>query len=348
MISRWDQKTIVSPSPPNFSLSPSILVTGYGGFLGRAICRELIKSGYRVRGLARSHYPELQALGVECVQASATDLQACEAACRGMDGVIHTAAIAGVWGPAKLYEQINVAATDNLLRSCKKFGIGAFVYTSSPSVIFDGTAQCYVDESVPYPTRWLCEYPRTKAIAEQRVLGENYPTQLATCSLRPHLIWGVGDPHLIPRVIERGRSGRLRRVGNGRNLIDTVHVDFAAIAHRLALERMLDRDQKASGRAYFITDGEPVECWEWITTILKSAHLKPPNKSISFRAAYRLGGVLETIYRVLRIASEPPMTRFVAAQLGMEHYFNITSAKERLGYVPIQNRAERVVELAEI
>ncbi len=348
MISRWGQKTIVSPFPPNFSLSPSILVTGYGGFLGRAICRELIKSGYRVRGLARSHYPELTALGVECIQASATDLQACEVACRGMDGVIHTAAIAGVWGPAKLYEQINVAATNNLLSSCKKFGIGAFVYTSSPSVTFDGTAQCNVDESVPYPTRWLCEYPRTKAIAEQRVLAENHPTQFATCALRPHLIWGVGDPHLTPRIIERCRTGRLRRVGNGTNLIDTVHVDHAANAHRLALERMLDRDQKASGRTYFITDGEPVECWEWITTILESAQLKPPNKSISFRAAYRLGGVLETIYGLLRIASEPPMTRFVAAQLGVDHYFDISSAKERLGYVPILNREERVAELAEI
>ena len=320
-------------------------MTGYGGFLGRAICRELIRNGYRVRGLARNKYPELQALGVECIQASATDGLACEDACRGMHAVIHTAALAGVWGQAKLYEQINVAATDNLLSSCKKLGIGAFVYTSSPSVTFDGSAQCKIDESVPYPTQWLCHYPRTKAIAEQLVLTANHPTRFATCSLRPHLIWGVGDPHLIPRVIERCRAGRLRRVGDGTNLIDTVHVDHAAIAHRLALERMLDRDQNAAGRAYFITDGEPIECWKWITTILESAKLKPPNKSISFRAAYRLGSVLETFYRLLRISSEPPMTRFVAAQLGVDHYFDITSAKNRLGYQPIQNREERVAEL---
>ena len=227
----------------------------------------------------------------------------------------------------------------------KKSGVGAFVYTSSPSVTFDGTAQRNIDENVPYPIKWLCPYPRTKAIAEKEVLAANQPTRFATCSLRPHLIWGVGDPHLIPRVIEKCRSGRLRRVGDGTNLIDTAHVDHVAIAHRLALERMLDRDQNASGRAYFITDGEPIECWKWITTILESANMTPPKKCISFNAAYRLGAVLELVYRLLRISSEPPMTRFVAAQLGVDHYFDITSAKNRLGFQPIQNRRERVAEL---
>ena len=328
-------------------MSASVLVTGYGGFLGRAICRELIQKGYRVRGLARGQYPAMQAIGIECVRASATDPLACDAACRGMDAVIHTAALAGVWGPAKKYESINVGATDNLLRSCQKFSVGAFVFTSSPSVTFDGTAQVNVDETIAYPKQWLCQYPRTKAIAEQHVLAANQPTHFSTCSLRPHLIWGAGDPHLIPRVIEKCRSGKLRRVGNGRNLIDTVHVDHAAIAHRLALERMLDRDQNASGRAYFITDGQPVACWDWITAILESAKISPPNKSISYRAAYRVGGILEAMYLLLQISIEPPMTRFVAAQLGVDHYFNIGMAKEKLGYVPIQNREERVKELSQ-
>ncbi len=327
------------------SVTASVLVTGYGGFLGRAICRELLRHGYRVRGMARGLYPDMQAIGVECVQASATDPLACEAVCRGMDAVIHTAALAGVWGPAKKFEQTNIDATANLLGSCKQGNIGAFVYTSSPSVTFNGSAQTNVDESAPYPTQWLCHYPRTKAIAEQLVLSENRPSGMATCSLRPHLIWGVGDPHLIPRVIDKCRSGRLRRVGDGRNWIDTVHVDHAAIAHRLALERMLDRDQNASGRAYFITDGEPVECWKWIETILESAKLTPPKLGVSFKAAYRIGALLEAVYCVLRISTEPPMTRFVAAQLGVDHYFNIASAKERLGYVPIHNRSERIAEL---
>ena len=320
-------------------------MTGYGGFLGRAICRELIDHGYRVKGLARNRYFKLAEMGVECFQASATDHAACAHACKGADAVVHTAALAGVWGPARDYEQANIVATQNLIDVCQRQNIGAFVLTSSPSVTFDGSPQRNINEQVPYPKRWLCHYPRTKAIAEQHVLAAN-GTTLATCSLRPHLIWGVGDPHLIPRVIERCRSGRLRCVGDGKNLIDTVHVDQAAVAHRLALERMLSRDDQAAGRAYFITDGQPVGCWDWITTILHSANLEPPRGRISFQAAYRIGGMLEFIYRMARISKEPPMTRFVAAQLGVDHYFDISAAKKQLGYVPLTDRAQRIAELS--
>jgi 2-alkyl-3-oxoalkanoate reductase len=323
----------------------TILVTGYGGFLGRAICRELISKGYRVRGLARNRYTELESLGVEAIQASATDAIACDTACSGVDGVIHTAALAGVWGAAKEYELANVLATDNLVKACLKHHVKALVYTSSPSVTFDGTPQRNMDEQASYPSKWLCHYPRTKAIAEKQVLDANATHDLSTCALRPHLIWGVGDPHLIPRVIDRCRTGKLRCVGDGTNLIDTVHVDHAAIAHRLALERTLDHDSNVSGRAYFITDGAPIECWKWITTILGSAGLSPPDKRISLKSAYRIGAALELFYRFARIKTEPPMTRFVAAQLGVDHYFNISSSKERLGYEPISNREQRVQEL---
>jgi nucleoside-diphosphate-sugar epimerase len=326
-------------------LALRILVTGYGGFLGAAICQQLIQNGYRVRGLARGNYPKLASLGIECIQGSITDPQSVEASLQDVDAVIHTAAIAGVWGKTSDYQSINVDATDLLLKVSQSAGIRAFVYTSSPSVTFDGQPQSGIDEQVPYPTKWLCDYPRTKAIAEQRVLAANDPSSFATCSLRPHLIWGVGDPHLIPRVIERCRQGRLRRVGSGQNLIDTVHVDHAAQAHVLALKKMLAGDPYASGRAYFITDGQPVRCWDWITTILDCAGLKPPSRSISLQSAYRIGRVLETLYGWMGKTQEPPMTRFVALQLGVDHYFDISAAKDRLGYAPNLNRQAKIEEM---
>ena len=326
-------------------MSATVLVTGHGGFLGRAICKELLANGYEVRGLARNRYLDLEQLGVKSLQASAVDEGACEEASRGVDAVIHTAALAGVWGPAKQFELANVVATDNLLRSSTRNGVRAFVFTSSPSVTFDGKPQRNIDESVPYPSDWLCHYPRTKAIAEKHVLEANQFGTFSTCALRPHLIWGKGDPHLVPRVIDRCRKGKLRCVGDGKNLIDTVHVDYAAIAHRLALERMLEHDKNAAGRSYFITDGSPIGCWEWITNILESAGLKPPSKRITFLTAYRIGTILELVYRLAGSKKEPPMTRFVAAQLGVDHFFDISAARTILGYEPMQNRQEHLARL---
>lgn len=326
-------------------VSPLVLVTGFGGFLGSAICRQLIDRGFRVRGVARQRYPQLESLGVSAHCGSITDATVCDRAVQGVDAIIHTAALAGVWGAKFDYEAINVIATDRLLDAAHRHGVTAFVHTSSPSVTFDGSPQCGIDESVPYPAQWLCDYPRTKAISEQSVLKANQTGRFSSCALRPHLIWGVGDPHLIPRVIERCKSGRLRCVGDGRNLIDTVHVENAASAHVLALERMLAHDANANGRAYFITDGQPIACWDWITELLRCAGLRPPTRTISVRRAYQIGAVLEGVYRTLRIASEPPMTRFVALQLGVDHYFDITAAKERLGYAPANDREARLREL---
>lgn len=322
------------------------MVTGYGGFLGAEICRQLLAKGFLVRGVARQHYPALAALGVQGVSGSITDRDLCMRVSEGVDAIIHTAALAGVWGPRRDFETTNVQATEFLIDAARRQRIAAFVLTSSPSVTFDGTPQTGIDESVPYPTRWLCDYPRTKAFSEQAVLSANAPNKLFTCALRPHLIWGVGDPHLIPRVLDRCRSGRLRRVGQGTNLIDTVHVENAARAHVLAVEKMLAGDGQASGRAYFITDGQPVACWEWISTILGCAGLTPPSKSISVAGAYRIGAVLEGVYRLFGVRSEPPMTRFIALQLGVDHFFRIDAARQYLGYEPQGNRDARIDALS--
>lgn len=322
-----------------------LLVTGYGGFLGRSICRQLIAAGHQVRGLARNDYPELATLEVETFAGDATKIEDCRKAAVGMDGIIHTAALAGVWGRRADFESINVDATDHLLQVARESGVRAFVYCSSPSVTFDGHPQSNIDESVPYPTRWLCDYPRTKAIAERRVLEASRSDGMLTCALRPHLIWGEGDPHLIPRLISRCQSGRLRCVGDGLNRIDTVHVDSAAQAHCLAVEALLNGKTEAAGRAYFITDGEPIGCWEWISQILRTAGLHPPEKRISMRAAYVVGQLLELAYSALQLQQEPPMTRFVALQLGVDHYFSIELAKRILGYQPIVDRQAKLTAM---
>lgn len=315
-----------------------ILVTGYGGFLGAEVTRQLLAAGYRVRGLARNTYPELQSLGVEAVRGDVADRRTALSACAGCDAIVHTAAKAGVWGAWSEYYRINTQATSHLLEGAHQHNVAAFVHCSSPSVTFAGTPQAGVDESVPYPDRWLCAYPHTKALAEQAVLAAAGVGRVRTCALRPHLIWGPGDPHLFPRVIQRARRGRLRRVGSGTNLIDVVHVSGAARAHVQAVEKLLAGDSQLNGQALFLSDGEPIACWEWISCILRAADVPVPQRAISYATAYRLGGLLEAVYSTLRIRREPPMTRFVAAQLAMDHYFDIGRARRLLDYEPNVDR----------
>ena len=323
------------------------LVTGAGGFLGLYIVEQLLARGDSVRSFSRGEYPELDALGVETVQGDIRDRDAVAAACEGVDCVFHVAAVAGIGGPWQHYHGINTLGTENVLAGCRTHQVPRLVYTSSPSVTFDGSDQCGVDESEPYPNDWLAHYPHSKALAEQQVLAANGHDGLKTCSLRPHLIWGPRDQHLIPRLLARARSGRLRRVGDGDNLVDISYVENAAAAHLLAADALAEDKPAAAGRAYFISQGEPVNCWDWINEVLALAGLDPVRRSISQQTAYCVGGVLEGGYRLLRLKSEPPMTRFLARQLATSHFFDVSAAERDFGFRPQISTEEGMRRLAE-
>lgn len=308
------------------------LVTGGGGFLGSAIVRRLLAGGHGVRSLSRGHYPALERLGVEQVQGDVADPAAVSRAVANCDIVFHVAAKAGVWGSFRDYHRANVVGTENVIAACRKRGVGRLVFTSSPSVVGGGHDIAGGDESLPYPKRYLAHYPRTKAEAERAVLAANGP-DLAAVSLRPHLIWGPGDNHLIPRLIERAKTGQLRIVGDGTNKVDVTYVDNAAAAHVLAADR-LTPGSPAAGKAYFISQGEPVVLWEFVNRVLALAGLPPVTRRVSLRKAYAAGAVLEATYRLLGKTDEPRMTRFLAVQLATSHWFDITAARRDLGYEP--------------
>jgi nucleoside-diphosphate-sugar epimerase len=319
------------------------LVTGGGGFLGQYIVEQLLARGDRVRSLARGHYPTLASLGVECVRGDLRDAAAVQRACAGVDVVFHTAALAGIWGPWQDYFDVIVLGTRHVLEGCRQHRVPRLVFSSSPSVTFDGQPQEGVDEHAPYPSRWLCHYQHTKALAEQAVLEAN-GKGLATCALRPHLVWGPRDPHLVPRLIARAVAGQLRRVGDGANLIDMAYVENAAAAHLQAADALAGNSSVA-GRAYFISQGEPVNCWQWIDEVLALAGVNPVRRHVSLAAAWRIGAVLETVHSMFGIRREPRMTRFLAAQLGTSHYFDITAARRDFGYAPQVSTAEGMQRL---
>lgn len=314
-----------------------VLVTGAGGFLGGALARVLRARGDDLRGFSRGAYPELHALGIEQVRGDLGDAEAVARAAAGCELVFHAAAKAGIWGPYQEYHRANVLGTRNVLDACRAQGIRRLVFTSSPSVTFAGRDQEGVDESAPYPKpeEFLTHYPRTKAESEQLVLAANGP-QLATVALRPHLVWGPGDHHLVPRLVERARAGRLRLVADDRaasgkpRLVDSTYIDNAARAHLQAADAL----PRCAGKAYFITNGEPIPVNDLINRILKAAHLPPETRTVSPGVAYAAGAVLEGVYRLFGIAAEPRMTRFVAKQLATAHWFDIGAAKRDLGYAP--------------
>jgi nucleoside-diphosphate-sugar epimerase len=310
-----------------------VLVTGANGFLGSCLVRKLIDQGYQVRAMVRSKSDSLANLGAEVVHGDLRNLSNAEEAFRNVDTVFHVAGVSGIWGPWKHFHSNNTLATRNVVDACRHNGVRKLVYTSSPSVTFDGDHQVNVDESAPYPKAYLCHYPHSKALAEKHVLDSNDPKQLMTCALRPHLIWGPGDHHLIPRLIDRARARKLLRVGDGTNLVDNIYVDNAAIAHIQAAEA-LSPTSPVCGRAYFLSQGDPVNCWDWINEILQMAGLPRVKKSISFFWAYRLGYLLESYHEMFDIQREPRMTRFLAAQLAKSHYFDISRAKRDFGYSP--------------
>jgi nucleoside-diphosphate-sugar epimerase len=332
--------------------SSSTLVTGGTGFLGRRLVERLLAAGRPVTVLARRADPALAARGVRFITASLDDTAAVTAACAGHTTVFHTAAKVGVWGRYDDFFRTNVLGTRALLAGCQAHGVARLVYTSTPSVVYHGQNLANADESLPLTTACPSPYPLTKAIAEREVLAAN-ATTLRTIALRPHLIWGVGDPHLVPRVLARARAGRLRIVGDGQNKVDMVHVENAVDAHLLA-ERALSGAQlstlnaqlpAACGRPYFITNGEPVLLWAWINELLRALGEPPVTRRLSLSTASALGAVCETLWRLLPVNTEPPMTRFIAAELAKDHWFNLAAARRDLGYEPRVTMAEGTAAL---
>jgi nucleoside-diphosphate-sugar epimerase len=308
-----------------------VLVTGGAGFLGRAIVRELRARGHEVSSASRGAHPELEAEGVRTFRADVADAPAIERAIAGHEAVVHAAARAGIWGPAAAYARTNVEGTRNVLEGCARLGVARLVHTSSPSVCFDGRDHVRAGNELPYATRFLCPYPQTKAAAERLVLAANGRAGLATVALRPHLIFGPGDPHLVPPLIARARERRLVRVGPGTNEVALTFVENAAAAHADALEALVPGARHA-GRAYFVAQRDAVRLWTWIAELLGRLGIEPPTRALPLPLAYAAATACEGLWTVMRVRTEPPLTRFLALQLARSHSYDLGPAERDFGY----------------
>lgn len=318
----------------------NILVTGGGGFLGQALCRGLVERGHAVTSFNRGHYPALDAMGVRQLRGDLADRDAVMAAfdggfeAAGFEAVFHNAAKAGAWGSYDSYHRANVVGTQHVLDACRAHGIGKLVYTSTPSVTHRAThpVEGGTADSVPYGEGFKAPYATTKLIAEQAVLAAN-DAHLATVALRPRLIWGPGDTQILPRLVERANAGRLRIVGDGSNKVDTTYIDNAAQAHFDAFEHLAP-GAACAGRAYFISNGEPLPMRELLNRLMQAAGAPEVHKTLPFGAAFAIGAVCEALWHALPLRGEPPMTRFLAEQLSTAHWYSMAPARRDFGYVP--------------
>jgi nucleoside-diphosphate-sugar epimerase len=310
-----------------------VLVTGGGGFIGKALVRELVGRGIETAVIGRNPYPDLTALGVRCLRGDIRDRAFLEQALAGYDTVFHVAAKAGIWGARQEFYAINTAGTTNVIAACRRNGVPRLVYTSTPSVVFDRNSLEGVDETTAYAVKPLCHYAASKILAEQAVLQAN-AGGLRTIAIRPHLVWGPGDHHLVPRLLERGRAKALKIVGSGENRVDIAYIDNVVHAHVLAAKN-LENTGSGAGQAFFIGQEEPVLLWQWINDLFVRLHIPPATQRVPLAIAYGVGMTLETLYTVLGKAEEPRMTRFLAYQLAKSHWFSHQKAEKLLGYRPL-------------
>lgn len=343
-------------------------VTGASGFIGGKLAERLLADGRAVRVLSRRPLPELAAHGAEVIPGDLHDRAALARGSQGADTVFHVAGRVGVWGPADDFFRVNVEGTRHVIAACRDAKVPRLVYTSSPSVVYNGGDLAGLDESAPLCTAAPCAYPTSKAAAEKLVLAANDQI-LATVALRPHLVWGPGDKNVVPRILALARAGRLKIVGSGRNRVDITHITNVVDAHLLAEgalatchligdmsgggtpgERHLLSDMSAGarrvdGRAFFITNGEPVVLWDWINEVLRGVGIPEITRRVPLPVAYVAGAVCEAVWRLGKKSGEPPMTRFVAKELATDHWFDITAARRDLVYEPRITVAQGTAEL---
>lgn len=316
------------------------LVTGGCGFVGRHLVEALLDRGDVVTVVDMAPEPPDSRVSYHRVDIS--DAAAVEGLCDGVDVVYHNASVVHtrnnqvehVWN-------VNLGGTENFLKESRRAGVTKFVYVSSASAVYEGKDIKDGDESLPYSSVSQAPYADSKIAAEKLVLEQNGEGGLFTCALRPHVIFGPWDNRLLPTILQRAKAGKLKlAVGRGDWLSDFTYVGNLIDALLLA-EGQLGDGGKANGRAYFVTNGEPMKFFDFVGQVLHQLDLPPIKGFVPYWIAYSVAAVKESIdtLRGGDLQADQGVSRFAIRYLCTHHYFDIGRAKEDLGYVPRVNIA---------
>jgi nucleoside-diphosphate-sugar epimerase len=322
-------------------MAEAAFVTGGSGFIGGKLVERLVAGGQSVRALARSDAAAKRVvqLGAEPVRGDLGDRASLVAGAAGAGVAFHLAAHLGEWGPWADFERDNVDGTRNALAACAEAGVRRFVHCGTEAALMAGAPLVNVNETAPLRPDSRAPYPATKARAEQAV-REATREGFETVVVRPRFVWGKGDTTLLPEMVATVESGRFAWVGGGRNVTDTTHVDN--VVEGLVLAAAKGRP----GEPYFVTDGEPVVFREFVTALLRTQGVEPPDRSLPAWTAAPMARICEAAWKALPLKGTPPMTAFRSWLLTQECTIDISKARSELGYTPVVTQEQGLAELS--
>ncbi|MEQ2286261.1 hypothetical protein AMECASPLE_000605 [Ameca splendens] len=335
------------------------LLTGGCGYFGFRLACALHKRGARIILFDNVHPSQELPADMMFVHGDIREYAQVEKAVFGVDCVFHIASY-GMSGREQLnrhlIEAVNVQGTKNILKACVENGVSRLVYTSTFNVVFGGQVIENGDESLPYLPLHLHpdHYSKTKSLAEMAVLEANGAAlfgsseALRTCSLRPAGIYGPGEQRHLPRIVSYIERGIFRFVyGSPSSLVEFVHVDNLVSAHMLAAEALTSEKQhRSAGQAYFISDGRPVNNFEFFRPLVEGLGYPFPKLRLPISLIYLFAFLTEIIHLLIGpfYNFQPLLTRTEVYKTGVTHYFSMAKARAELEYEPQEHNLDEVVQ----